>query len=73
MRIDVTLSATLEVDDETWYEAVEAFDGNEEDALYEMVNELEYSDLDSTYGTAWVDGTSAPNIIDGPGPDKRPI
>lgn len=45
-KFDVNLNATLEVDDDTWFETLEAFDGDEDEALGELL--LEYSLLGLT-------------------------
>ena len=71
--IDVTINATLEVDDDTWYETLEAFDGDEDAAMYELVSDLESSTLDSMYGEAWVCAADEGSWIDEPGEDTRPL
>jgi hypothetical protein len=71
MQIDVTINVTLDVDDDTWYETLEAFDGDEDDALFELVSDLESSTLDSMYGEAWVCSADNSGIINKPGKDTR--
>lgn len=71
--IDVNINATLEIDDDTWYELLEAYDGNEEDALYELASDLESSNLDSMYGQAWACSADLGGWIDEPDEDRRPL
>jgi len=71
MQIDVNINATLEVDDAMWYETLEAFDGVEGDALFELVYDLESSTLDSMYGEAWVCSADDGGWIIKPGKDTR--
>lgn len=73
MQLDVNINATLELDDDTWYETLEAFDGNEDDALYEFASDLESSTLDSMYGQAWVCSADIHGFISKPGKDTRPV
>ncbi|MES2156060.1 MAG: hypothetical protein V4510_13080 [bacterium] len=61
MQLDVNINATLEVGDEDWYELLESCDGDEDSAICELVNDLEYGGLDTMYGSAWV--CSAEGII----------
>lgn len=70
MQIDLNINATLEVDDDTWYETLEAFDGDEADALFEIVSDIEGSTLDSIYGEAWVCSADG-GVLEFPGPDQR--
>ena len=72
MQIDLNINATLEVDDDTWYETLEAFDGDEEDALNELVSDIESGTLDSIYGEAWVCSADG-GILEYPDKDTRPL
>ena len=71
MQIDVNLNGTLEVDDDTWYETLEAFDGDEDDALMELLTDLESSTIDSMYGEAWVCAVDGSILVEA-GSDTRP-
>lgn len=73
MRIDANINVTLEVDDDTWYETVEAFDGDEEGALWELASDLESANIDSMYGDAWACSVDDVSILDEPGDDLRPL
>ncbi len=71
--IDLTINGTLEVDDDTWYETLEAFDGDVAAALDELTSDIESSTLDSIYGEAWVCSADSTGFIDRPGKDRRPL
>lgn len=53
MQFDVNINATLEVDDEDWKDLVNAYDGEEDEALQELAYDLESSAMDSIYGSVW--------------------
>ncbi len=72
--LDLTLNGTLEIDDDTWYETLEAFDGDEDAAREELVSDLTYDDLSSMYGRAWLcDVYPSDGWVTAPGKDKRPL
>ena len=53
-QFDVNINATLEVDDAQWADLLDAYDGDEFEALQELEDDLSGSNLDSIYGDAWV-------------------
>lgn len=71
--LDVNLNMTLEIDDDTWYETLEAFDGDEDEALYEIAGQLEYEEVSTIYGRAWGCSVDIGGWIDEPLEDIRPL
>lgn len=51
--IDVNINATFEVDDAEWYDLLELNDGDEQAALDELLDSLEYEDGYTEYGRWW--------------------
>jgi hypothetical protein len=66
MQIDVNLNATLEVNDRVWAELVDACDGDEAEARYELESDLEGETLTSIYGEAWVCSVEIGDFIEAP-------
>lgn len=69
--INVDINATLEVDDDTWYEVLEACEGDEEVALQELAGDLEGGSLYAMNGEAWICFVEPTGFIDKPGKDRR--
>ena len=54
VEFDLDINATLRMMRAVWESLVEEFDGDEDEALYDVTNSVESSTLDTMYGEAWV-------------------
>lgn len=72
-QLNVNLNATLEIDDDTWYELLEAYEGDENDAVNDLVESLDGTDIHNYYGEAWIAFAEDGGWIHPPSEDTRPL
>lgn len=53
-QYDVNVNMTLEVDADTLAALIEACDGDKEEAIHMLSEDLESEEIQSSYGRAWV-------------------
>jgi len=54
VQFDLNINGTLRLTCAEWESLVEAYDGDEDEALYDLTSYVESSELDTMYGEAWV-------------------
>jgi hypothetical protein len=68
MQLDVNFNATLEVDEQSWKDALETYEGDEQALLEEIAAEMEGADLDYGYSdyvtSAWICWADIPTHLD---------